>query len=126
MIQVLISISMAVFSVLTLQVSLNLGSINRLFSSLSYGVVEKSIVVLSNNEDTKPYFDISVFKELVCQFLDQSLEKYTHDYSVSFYYYDVSTNEQSLAKYVDGAAINLKANIVGIVNYNRTITLEML
>ena len=102
--------------------SLRLSQVNRVFMSIYKGMLEASVLTISDDgEPVVPYYNKVRFEEYVDSYLKQNISKYLKEYIVNTRYYSddqYTVCESSCRK----ASINLKANINVFYKYDKTQT----
>ena len=102
--------------------SLRLSQVNRVFMSIYKGMLEASVLTISDDgEPVVPYYNKVRFEEYVDSYLKQNISKYLKEYTVNTKYYsdDLYTVCESSCRKV---SINLKANINVFYKYDKTQT----
>ena len=61
--------------------------VKRTFLNIPLKVFNESVVVIDENEDFNPHFDLDTLKENVIYFLNLSLKNHVDSYNISFYPY---------------------------------------
>ena len=100
--------------------SLRLSQVNRVFMSIYKGMLEASVLTISDDgEPVVPYYNKVRFEEYVDSYLKQNISKYLKEYTVNTKYYsdDLYTVCESSCRKV---SINLKANINVFYKYDKT------
>lgn len=110
----------------TFNLTYSYGGINRTFLSLTHGVIEKSVFELAEeNGSYKPYYKQDVLEMAVCQYLNSNLAKFTDEYYISFYYYQVADLSVCISEKCDGVQIHLQTDIGSLVAYDKILRFEL-
>ena len=102
--------------------SLRMSQVNRVFTSIYKGMLEASVLTISDNgEPVVPYYNKLKLENYVDEYLKKNLSKYIKNYTVNTKYY----NDNSYNVCVENchkASITLKANINAFYKYDKTQT----
>lgn len=125
MIGLIFSMSICLFSSISLVNSITQVALDNTLTSLSYSL-PKQWVVEEVEGSTFPMYDTVKVEESTIKHFKFNLKHYLNAIKVGFYYYDSSTLEEMKSRYVTGVRISLKAKISLNKNYykamNYTIT----
>ena len=100
---IIISLAIAVMSLHFFTVTYRLNGINRSLYNIPISIFESSIPLLQDTESFEPYYDKDKLEEKLTYYLDNSISRYCHSYSVEFYYY--------YQEDVDYALLRLSGNV---------------
>ena len=115
----------SMFFVLFLNVSfgsLRLSQVNRVFMSIYKGMLEASILTITDSgEPIMPYFNKEKVDTYIGDYLKENLDRYTKDYEVKTSYYRPVTGDICVST-CRQLKINLKARINTFYSYDKTQT----
>lgn len=118
-----------VFSTLSLQFSCIYGGVDRTFKGLDKSCAEASLTTFATSSSGGPMFDKEVFSLYAENYFSFNLRAYLaeDDYRLAFYFYDVSSGEESDSElsYCDGIRVNFSANVMGMVKYVNTVAYQV-
>ena len=106
-------------------VSYQINGVNRLFVSTPIALFETAIVLIDVDENEGPYFDKYILEDNLTSYFDFHLPRYTSDYSVSFYYYNVEDHSLDIDLEARAVEVTLSANLVLSKHYQKTMFYEI-
>lgn len=86
---------------------------------------ETSLNFLSIDESVGPGFDKGLLEERINSYFAYSMEKYTSDYRVSFYYYNPFDDSICLSMYCSAVEVKLKASLILNYRYSKTMRYQI-
>ena len=102
--------------------SLRLSQVNRVFMSIYKGMLEASVLTISDNgEPVVPYYNKSKLENYVDDYLKENLSKYIKDYTVNTLYYNDNTDIICNSN-CHKVSISLNAKINALYEYDKTQT----
>lgn len=102
--------------------SLRISQVNRVFMSIYKGMLEASVLTISDNgEPVVPYYNKVTLEKYVDDYLKENISRYTKEYTVNTKYFndDSYTICESNCHKV---SINLKTTINAFYKYDKTQT----
>lgn len=127
MINVLISLMLAIFSFQAFTITYKLGGINKTIINTPKAIFEKSIPLVNDIEekDFVPYFNKELLESNFKEYVAKNLDRYSDNYNLIFYYYDTFNGLLCRGEKCDGVRITFNTKIVGMFDYKRTIFYEI-
>lgn len=104
-----------------------MNGIQRNFYSLNRGVLEQAIVIENdvNNGNYIVNYDVYKVKEVVVDFLTYTLESYTQNFEVGFFFYFASSKKTCSLDKCDGVRISIHAPVTLFQSYDNALTFEL-
>lgn len=104
-----------------------MNGIQRNFYSLNRGVLEQAIVIEKdvNNGNYIVNYDVYKVKEVVVDFLTYTLESYTENFEVGFYFYFASSKTTCSLEKCDAVRISIHAPVTLFQSYDNALTFEL-
>lgn len=106
-------------------VSLDLGYINRTFSSLGLPIVEQAIEMYTIETVTAPYYNRQKFKNITEEYYKTKLEGRVKSFELKYYFYDVETASTCTLTHCSGIKISMIAQTNFATNFERSLRLEI-
>ena len=125
MIAMFISFFIVVLSFNFFMMSYQINGINRLVLSMPLSLYETGISLFEIDEDIGPVFDKAILEDNITSYFDFHMPRYTDDYDVSFYYYNMSDHSLDMSDEPKAVEVNLTANIVLSYHYTKTMFYEI-
>lgn len=105
--------------------SYQINGINRLVLGMPVSLYETSIHLLDINETLGPYFDKEVLEDNLTSFFAFHMPRYTDDYSLAFYYYNIADHSISFSNQPKAVEVTVRASLVMFNDYQRTMFYEI-
>ena len=125
MIAMFISFFIVVLSFNFFMMSYQINGINRLVLSMPLSLYETGISLFEIDEEIGPVFDKAILEDNITSYFDFHMPRYTDDYDVSFYYYNMSDHSLDMSDEPKAVEVNLTANIVLSYHYTKTMFYEI-
>lgn len=124
MIAMFISLVVVVLSFNFFMVSYQINGINRLVKGAPLSLFETA-VVLYEIEETGPYFDKTILEDNLTSFFDYHLPRYTDQYSISFYYYNIEDHSLNMSDEPKAVEVTVNSELVLSKHYQKTMHYEI-
>lgn len=126
MVNIFISLLIAIYSFQAFSLTYQIGGINKTFINMPISILENSIPLLQEDNKTFiAYFDKDDLKRNVDDYLSKDLKRYVSKYQVEYYYYDLDTDLICKSEYCGGVQITLNCKIMNLFNYKKTMFYEI-
>ena len=125
MIAMLISFFVVFLSFNLFMVSYQINGINRLVVGAPLSLFETAVVLLDIDEELGPHFDKEILEDNLTSFFDYHLPRYTSEYSVSFYYYNISDHSLDMSSEPQAVEATISAELVLSKHYQKTMFYEI-
>ena len=125
MIAMLISFVVVFLSFNFFMVSYQVNGINRLVTGAPLSLFETAIVLFEIDEENGPYFDKELLEDNLTSFFDYHLPRYTNQFSLSFYYYNMSNHSLDMSDEPQAVEVTVAADLVLSKNYQKTMYYEI-
>ena len=125
MIMMFIALLVAVLSFNVFMMSYQMNGINRLVLSMPITLVEASINFIKIDEMDGPYFDKNLLEENVNAYYDYHLPRYSNDYQIGFYYYNVEDHSFDLDEKYNAVEVSIDAGLILMNRYQKTMHYEI-
>ena len=125
MIAMLISFVVVFLSFNFFMMSYQVNGINRLVTGAPLSLFETAIVLFEIDEENGPYFDKELLEDNLTSFFDYHLPRYTNQFSLSFYYYNMSNHSLDMSDEPQAVEVTVAADLVLSKNYQKTMYYEI-
>ena len=125
MIAMLISFFVVFLSFNFFIMSYQINGINRLVVGTPLSLFETAVVLLDIDEEKGPYFDKEILEDNLTSFFDYHLPRYTNQYHISFYYYNISDHSLDMSDEPQAVEATIKAELVLSKHYQKTMFYEI-
>ena len=125
MIAMIISFFVVYLSFNFFMVSYQINGINRLVTSAPLSLFETAIVLYNIDEEAGPYFDKEILEDNLTSFFDYHLPRYTNQYNVSFYYYNLDNHSLNMSDKPKAVDVTIHADLVLSKHYQKTMFYEI-
>lgn len=105
--------------------SYQVNGINRLVLGMPLSLYETSINLFEINADEGPYFIKEDLENNITSFFDFHIPRYTSDYSLNFYYYNVGDHSIDVSDKSRAVEVTINASLVMFNNYKKTMFYEI-
>lgn len=106
-------------------ISYQISGINRLVLGAPLSLFETAIIMYDIDETAGPYFDKEQLVNNITYYFAYHMPRYTKDYALSYYYYNVEDHSLDMSDEVKAVEVNLTANIVLSYQYSKTMYYEI-
>ena len=106
-------------------ISYQISGINRLVLGAPLSLFETAIIMYDIDETIGPYFDKEQLVNNITYYFAYHMPRYTKDYALSYYYYNVEDHSLDMSDEVKAVEVNLTANIVLSYQYSKTMYYEI-
>lgn len=111
--------------VFTFRQSYFVEGLNRSFLGLYKGPAENAVIVYDNNgNNIEPYFDQTLFKTMISDYLEKEFSKYRVVYSLDYKFLDSITNEYSSKP--DFASVRIKIHNKPLIKFDKKANFEIM
>lgn len=124
MLNLLISLTLAISSYLFFRFTYSLNGINRLVLNTPIEYFNVAIPLVKNDEEIKLYFDKSVLENNLNEYF-LVLSQYCSSYSVNYYYYNQNDDSICLGQECSAVEVRVNCTIDFNVNYYRAMFYEI-
>lgn len=121
MIILLISTIIGLVSVQFFALNYSIQGLNRAIIYTPIEMMYKSVKMYGE----MPYFNIDDFELIVTNYYSKILPRYTNEYTLDFYYYNVSDGSMCLTNECDGVEITIICKLNITYEYKRVMFYEM-
>lgn len=125
MVAMLISFVVVLLSFNFFMVSYQVNGINRLVTGAPLALFETAIVLFEIDEEEGPYFDKEVLEDNLTSFFDYHLSRYTNQYSLSFYYYNIEDHSLNMGDEPRAVEVTVSTELVLSKHYQKTMHYEI-
>ena len=125
MIIAFISLVVAVISFNFFMHSYQVNGLNRLVVSMPLSLYETAINMFEIDEETGPYFDKEYLEDNLTSFFDYHIYKYTDNYSLNFYYYNIEDHSIDMDDECQAVEVTVTADIILYQKYVKTMHYEI-
>ena len=92
--------------------------VNRTFLNMYRGVFETSLITVGDDgEPVYPYFDETILKNNIDNYLEENLTRYVTHYTTGIYYFDLDDDLMCTNHHCSGVKVTLKADINFFFHY---------
>ena len=121
MVLMFIALFIAVISFNFFMMSYQINGINNLVLAMPISLYETSINMLNINETVGPTFDKNRLEQRINTYFSFSMEKYTDNYSISFYYYNPFDSSVCLSDSCHAVEVKVNASLILNYRYSKTM-----
>lgn len=125
MISAIISFFVVFFSFNFFMLSYQVNGINRLVMSMPLSLVETAIEMLNINEKEGPYYIKEELEENLTSFYDFHLPRYSSNYSLSYYYYNIGDHSIDMDDECRAVEVKVDVELFLFKHYSKTMTYEI-
>lgn len=125
MIAVIIAFVIVVLSFNFFMMSYQINGIDRLVMGMPVALYETAINLFDINENIGPVFDRETLEENITYYFNRSMDRYSDDYSLSFYYYNPEDHSMCLDENYRAVEVTLNAKIILYNTYEKTMFYEI-
>ena len=124
MITMFISLVVVTLSFNFFMVSYQINGINRLVRGMPLALFETAIV-LYEIEESGPFFDKEILEDNLTSFFDYHLPRYTDQYNISFYYYNIEDHSLNMSDEPKAVEVTIASDLVLSKHYQKTMYYEI-
>ena len=125
MVAMIIAFFVAFLSFNFFMVSYQVNGINRLVTGTPLSLFETAIVLFEIDEEEGPYFDKEVLEDNLTSFFDYHLPRYTNQYEVDFYYYNIEDHSLNMGGEPKAVEVTVITELVLEKHYQKTMHYEI-
>ena len=125
MVAALISFVVVFLSFNFFMVSYQVNGINRLVVGAPLSLFETAVVLFEIDEEEGPYFDKEVLEDNLTSFFDYHLPRYTNQYELSFYYYNIEDHSLNMSEEPRAVEVTISAELMLAKHYQKTMYYEI-
>ena len=125
MVAALISFVVVFLSFNFFMVSYQVNGINRLVVGAPLSLFETAVVLFEIDEEEGPYFDKEVLEDNLTSFFDYHLPRYTNQYELSFYYYNIEDHSLNMSEEPRAVEVTISTELVLAKHYQKTMYYEI-
>ena len=125
MIAALISFVVIYLSFSFFMMSYQINGINRLVIGAPLSLFETAINMYGIDFEKGPYFDKDYLEESINAYFDYHMPKYTDDYEISFYYYNIEDHSIDMDDECRAVEVSVDTDIYLNKHYHRTMFYEI-
>ena len=125
MVGAIISFFVAILSFNFFMMSYQINGINRLVYGAPMSLFETAINLYDVDEEIGPCFDKPTLVDNISSYFAYHMPRYTSDYSLSYYYYNITDHSLNMSNDVQAVEITVNATIVLAYQYTRTMYYEI-
>ena len=105
-------------------VSYQINGINRLVRGMPLALFETAIV-LYEIEESGPFFDKEILEDNLTSFFDYHLPRYTDQYNISFYYYNIEDHSLNMSDEPKAVEVTIASDLVLSKHYQKAMYYEI-
>ena len=121
MILLMISALIGLISLQYFSLNYSIQGLNRAIVFTPIELMYKSVTVYGEN----PLFNKDDFEDLVLSYYSHIIPRYSNDYNVEFYYYNIDDDSMCLLDTCDGVEITINCKLNFTYEYHRVMFYEM-
>ena len=125
MIAMIISFFVVFLSFNFFMMSFQMNGINRIVTSAPLSLFETAINMYDIDEENGPFFDKDFLEENLTSYFDFHLPRYTDQYSISFYYYNVEDHSLDMDDECRAVEVSIDTDLVLSKHYQKTMFYEI-
>ena len=125
MIAAILSFFVVFFSFNFFMLSYQVNGINRLVTSMPLSLFETAIEMLDIDEANGPYFNKSELENNLTSFFDYHIPRYTNDYSINYYYYNISDHSIDMDDECQAVEVTVNTELFLSKHYQKTMHYEI-
>ena len=125
MIAVIIAFCILILSFSFFTVSYQIIGVNRLVLGAPISLFETAINMYGIDETEGPYFDKETLVHNITYYFDYHMPRYTKDYTLDFYYYNIEDHSLDMSKKVKAVEVGVNANLTLSYHYQKTMYYEI-
>ena len=125
MVAIFIAFFVIVLSFNFFMISYQINGINRLVLGAPMSLFETAIVFYDLPDNTSPYFDKSLLKENIEEYFAFHMPRYSNDYSLTYYYYNIANHSLDMSAKAKAVEITIDTVINLSYNYQKTMFYEI-
>ena len=125
MIIAFISLVVAVICFNFFMYSYQVNGLNRLVVSMPLSLYETAINMFEIDEEIGPYFNKEYLEDNLTSFFDYHIYKYTDNYSLNFYYYNIEDHSIDMDDECQAVEVTVTADIILYQKYVKTMHYEI-
>lgn len=125
MINIVFYMFIMAFSVNLFSITIQYSHVNRTFYGITKGIMEMSIVTLSEEENFYPYYDEKMLKDSVINYFITNLDGSVESFDVGFYFFNKENKGACLNHVCNGVRISLSTKIISLIAYYRALNFEI-
>ena len=125
MVAIFISLLVVVLSFNFFMISYQLNGVNRLVMYAPLSLFESAIILYEIDLDIGPIFDKEILVDNITSYFDFHMPRYSSDYDLSFYYYNVEDHSLDLSDQPKAVEVLVTATLVENYHYERTMYYEI-
>ena len=121
MILLFLSAILVVFCGLLFSLSFSVQGLNRAIINTPIEMMYRTVAF--NNSEMK--FEKEKFEENIMSYYDSTIIRYSKEYEVDFYYYDLSDGSMCLSNYCSGVEISVNCKLIMDYTFKRVMYYEL-
>lgn len=102
-----------------------LNGINRTLLDTPISLFEVAVPTVQEQDEIVMYFDRDQLVENLTYYYDSKLVDFVDDYTINYYFSNVGSDAVCTTDYCDAVEVNISANVVFSVRYNKTMRFEI-
>jgi len=122
MINILISLSLAIFSYEMFSLTAKISSLNKTMVNIPLSIFSYNVPLVNQDEF---YFDKNMLEYSLDQYFASNITKYVNAYFVDYTYFNSDSTSICMSKYCQCIKISMNATIDGIYSYHRAMEYEI-
>ncbi len=121
MIIIFISMAFAVFSLQIFTLNMQIQSLNREIINTPVQLLSKCVMY----EGSKVYFSSDVFEEILRPYYNKRIEKYTSEYEVEFYFYNLEDHSYCYNSGCEAVEVSVDCSLINNYHFTRTMNYQI-
>ena len=124
MVNIWISLLLSIATFLSFRVNIDVGYVNRVLNSTNFAVYYQSVEWGEIDGSIVPSFNRQIFKETITDYYTEKLVGRVEGFSLIYTYLN-SDNSISTERHCTKITINLKTKIYNIINFDKSMSVEL-
>lgn len=125
MVAIFISFFVVVLSFNFFIISYQINGVNRIVLSTPLSLYETAINLFDIDEDIGPTFDREILEDNITSYFDYHMPRYTNEYYVSFYYYNLIDHSIELTNNLKAVEVYVEAYLALSYYYENVMYYEI-
>ena len=125
MVAIFVSFLVVTLSFSFFMISYQINGVNRLVLSAPLSLFETAIILYDIDEDIGPVFDREILVDNITSYFDYHMDRYTSDYSLSFYYFHPEDHSLDMSESNKAVEILVSADFYLSFHYEKTMYYEI-
>lgn len=120
-----IALIVMVMAINCFTLTFRLNGINRTLLDTPISLFEVAVPTVQETDEIVMYFDRDKLIDSLTYYYDSKLVEYVDEYTINYYFSNVGEEAICTTDYCDAVEVNISANVVFNVYYNKTMRFEI-